>query len=86
MAKWVRADAKAWPQGYSGMDAGNPVFIGPGAAAPVTEAKAAQLAADFPGAFAEITEKEAEKLAAEAAKAPEPAKPAKAGAARKDSE
>lgn len=76
MSKWVKADAKAWPLGYTGADGSEFVSIPAGGAALVSDEKAAQLLADFPGSFAEISEKEAAKLSAPAEAKPE-AKPAK---------
>ena len=59
MAKWMKADPKAWPLGYTGSDGVDTVSIPAGGAALVSDSKAAQLAADFPGTFAEVGEKEA---------------------------
>lgn len=72
MSKWVKADAKAWPLGYSGNDGVEFVHIPAGGAVLVSDAKAAQLQADFPGTFAEVAEKDAEKLNAPQATKPEP--------------
>lgn len=76
MSKWIKADAKAWPLGYSGSDGSEIVSIAPGSAALVSDAKAAQLLADFPGTFSEVAEKDAAKLNAPPA-APAAATPVK---------
>lgn len=79
MPKWLKADAKAWPHGYTGTDGVNTVSIPAGGAALVSDAKAEQLAADFPGTFSEVKEKEVAEVNAAAVpkEAPTEPKPAR---------
>lgn len=70
MPKWLKANAKAWPLGYTGSDGSGTITIPAGGAGLVSDAKAAQLLADFPGTFSEV--KESEAAAANVAAQPKP--------------